>query len=68
MVKFCRMLVEAEVPCMGALPLDVLGGRCVPPPLIVTTSGPGAPKDGPSLAEAWAKCAKVFSCDGAMSS
>ena len=71
MVRFCKMhsVVEAKVPCMGALPLlDVLGGCCVPPPLIVTASGPGAPKDGPSLAEACAKCAKVFSCDGAMSS
>ena len=41
----------------------------MPPPLMVTTSGPGAPKDGPSLAEAWAKSAtKVVSCVGARSS
>ena len=54
---------------MVALPLLVVGGgRCVPPPLMVTTSDPGAPKDGPSLAEAWAKSARVFSCVGASAS
>ena len=42
-------VVEAKVPCMVVLPpLEVGGFLCVPPPLMVTTSGPGAPNARPS--------------------